>query len=128
MNDLLFIYGTLLKEDNEYAGYLKNNSTFYSKGRLKGKLYDIGEYPGAILSDDDDTCLYGNIVKMIEPDRVLPVINDYEGFGVDQSYPNEFIRVLGNIETGIGIVTCWIYLYNLPITGLAVVKDGRYIK
>jgi len=45
MSDLLFIYGTLLKDDNEHAVYLKNNSTFYSAGKLKGKLYDIGEYP-----------------------------------------------------------------------------------
>ena len=48
-NAFLFVYGSLLDEDNEIAIYLKNNSTFYSAGKVKGKLYDIGEYPGGYI-------------------------------------------------------------------------------
>ena len=80
------------------------------------------------MSDNENSYIYGNIVKMTEPGKVLPVIDDYEGFGDDQPYPNEFIRVLGEVETEKRIIACWIYLYNLPVTGLTIVKDGRYIK
>jgi gamma-glutamylcyclotransferase (GGCT)/AIG2-like uncharacterized protein YtfP len=126
MNNLLFIYGTLLNEDNEYARYLKNNSRFYSTGKLKGKLYDIGEYPGAVLSDGEH--IYGSILEINDPEKVLPIIDDYEGFGDNQFQPNEFIRVLTKIGTISGFVNCWVYLYNLPVTGLKRIESGRYIK
>ncbi|MDB5142705.1 MAG: gamma-glutamylcyclotransferase [Mucilaginibacter sp.] len=116
----------LLNEDNEYALYLKNNSRFYSTGKLKGKLYDIGEYPGAVLSDGD--YIYGSILEINDPEKVLPIIDDYEGFGTDQPQPNEFIRVLTKVETGSGFVNCWVYLYNLLVTGLKRIESGRYIK
>lgn len=124
---LLFIYGTLLDNNNEYAIYLKNNSSLYSYGKIKGKLYDIGEYPGAILADEDNECIYGSVLEINDLENVLPVIDEYEGFGEDQAQPNEFIRVLIQAETGAGLLDCWIYLYNLPITGLNQIKSGRYI-
>jgi len=128
MNNLLFIYGTLLNENNEYAAYLKINSRFYSDGKIKGKLYDIGEYPGAILSSNDEDYIYGNILKLDHPEDVFPVIDDYEGYGVNQSTPNEFVRVEVQIETALVPVNCWIYVYNLPVEGLILIKNGRYLK
>jgi gamma-glutamylcyclotransferase (GGCT)/AIG2-like uncharacterized protein YtfP len=128
MNNLLFIYGTLLNEDNEYAFYLKNNSRLYSPGKLKGKLYDIGEYPGATLSAESDEYVYGSILQLNNLTKVLPVIDDYEGYGDDQPQPNEFIRVSLEVETGAGPIACWVYLYNLPVTGLTPIESGRYIK
>ena len=127
MVNLLFVYGTLLDEDNEYAHYLENNSKFYSYGKIKGKLYDIGEYPGAILSDQGNEYIHGVILEINDPENVLPVIDDYEGFGDDQPQPNEFIRVLTEVETGVGMLNCWIYLYNLSVEELPQIKSGRYI-
>jgi len=124
----LFVYGSLLDEDNEFAVYLKNNSTFYSAGKVKGKLYDIGEYPGAILSAEGDGYIYGNILEIDTPEKVFKIIDDYEGYGGEQSWPNEFIRVLTDIETESGAMTCWIYVYNLPVNGLRYIKGGRYFE
>ncbi|HTE00280.1 MAG TPA: gamma-glutamylcyclotransferase family protein [Mucilaginibacter sp.] len=128
MNNLLFVYGTLLDGDNEYAIYLKNNTRFYAEGQLKGKLYDIGEYPGAVLSQGSDEYIFGAILQLNDPEKVLALIDDYEGFGRDQPYPNEFVRVSTEIERGAGMVICWVYLYNLPVTGLPWIKNDRYIK
>ena len=124
----LFVYGSLLDEDNEIAIYLKNDSTFYSAGKVKGKLYDIGEYAGAILSAEGNEYIYGNILKIDTTEKVFKVIDDYEGYRGDQSWPNEFIRVLTDIETGTGIISSWIYVYNLPVNGLKAIKGGRYFK
>jgi len=128
MNNLLFVYGTLLNEDNEYAVYLKNNSSHYSYGKLRGKLYDIGEYPGAILSAENDDRIYGSILELCDPVKILPVIDDYEGYGEDQLQPNEFTRVTFDVETEAGHIICWVYLYNLPVAGLTQIESGRYIK
>lgn len=128
MNDLLFIYGTLLDEDNEYAVYLKKNSKPYLYGKVKGKLFDLGEYPGAILSDEGNQYIYGNILKINDPEKVFPLIDNYEGFGQHQPQPNEFIRITTLIETETGLADCWIYLYNLSVEGLTRIEDGWYIK
>jgi gamma-glutamylcyclotransferase (GGCT)/AIG2-like uncharacterized protein YtfP len=124
----LFVYGTLLDEDNEFAVYLKNNSICFSAGKVKGKLYDIGEYPGAILFAEGEEYIYGYILKIDIAEKVFKVIDDYEGYGGEQSWPNEFIRVLTDIETESGAMPCWIYLYNLPVNGLSYIPGGRYFK
>ena len=128
MNNLLFVYGTLLNENNEYAVYLKNHSRFYSNGKIKGKLYDIGEYPGAILLPKGEDYIYGSILELDQPENVFPVIDDYEGYGNDQPGPNEFIRLLAQVETSSALLNCWVYVYNLPIAGLKLIKNGRYSK
>ena len=128
MNNLLFVYGTLLDNDNEFAVFLNNNSSSCSSGQLKGKLYDIGECPGAIFYGDDENYIYGSILELINIEKVLPVVDDYEGYGDDQIQPNEFIRALANVETETGLLTCWVYLYNLPAAGLPVIESGRYNK
>ena len=128
MNNKLFVYGTLLDEDNKYGIYLRDNSEFFSSGQIEGILYDIGEYPGAILSAGGDDFIYGIILQIDEPSEVLALIDMYEGFGEDQPQPNEFIRVLTEAETDRGRVNCWIYLYNLPVYGLMPIETWRYIK
>jgi gamma-glutamylcyclotransferase (GGCT)/AIG2-like uncharacterized protein YtfP len=128
MNNLLFIYGTLLNDNNDYGIYLKNNSFFYSHGKLQGKLYDVGEYPGAVLTDEKGSYIYGDVLEIIDPAEVLKIIDDYEGYGEHQPQPNEFVRVLTEVETDAGAVTCWLYLYNLPVSGLRLIEEGRYIK
>jgi gamma-glutamylcyclotransferase (GGCT)/AIG2-like uncharacterized protein YtfP len=128
MNNLLFVYGTLLNKDNEYALYLKNNSRFHSYGKTKGKLYDIGEYPGAILLPKGEDYIYGSILELDHPEDIFPIIDDYEGYGNGQSVPNEFIRLIASVETSSTIINCWVYVYNLPIEGLKLIKNGRYLK
>jgi len=126
MNDKLFVYGTLLDEDNQYGIYLRDNSSFYAKGRLKGKLYHLGEYPGAVLGEDND--IYGIVLQMDNPAEALSLIDIYEGFGDDQPQPNEFTRVLTEAETDAGPVECWIYLYDLPTDKSTLIPNGRYHK
>jgi gamma-glutamylcyclotransferase (GGCT)/AIG2-like uncharacterized protein YtfP len=128
MNDKLFVYGTLLDEDNKYGIYLRSNSRFFAAGTIRGKLYDIGEYPGAVLVKEGDNYIHGTIMLVDRPREVLRVIDDYEGFGDDQPQPNEFVRVLTDAETQKGQVSCWVYLYDLPVKALRPISDGRYIR
>jgi|ERR1041385_4441623 gamma-glutamylcyclotransferase (GGCT)/AIG2-like uncharacterized protein YtfP len=126
-NALLFVYGTLLNHNNEFAVYLKDHSHFFANGKVKGKLYDIGEYPGAILGDGDDY-IYGVILQIEDPEVVFSEIDDYEGYGDEQPEPNEFIRISADVETVSETVNCYVYVYNMPVEGLEKIDGGRYIK
>jgi len=125
-NEYLFVYGTLLDEQNKFTIYLKQNSNFYSKGRLKGKLYDLGEYPGAVLDEPSDGYIYGSIVRLINLDETLKYLDDYEGFGDDEEQPNLFLREIALVETDNGLVDCWIYVYNLSVEGFWLIESGDY--
>jgi pyruvate carboxylase len=77
-NCYLFVYGTLRKgfsspvyksivEDIEWMGY----------STVKGRLYDIGEYPGAVPSDSEDLII-GEIIRIKSPVKVLGLLDEYE--------------------------------------------------
>jgi gamma-glutamylcyclotransferase (GGCT)/AIG2-like uncharacterized protein YtfP len=123
----LFVYGTLLQKGNKFAAFLNENSRFYGKGKVSGKLYDVGEYPGLVLQLATNHFVYGRIYSMTDPEAILKVLDDYEGFGEDQVQPNEFIRVLTAIESENDVLKCWVYLYNLPVNGLRHIISGDYL-
>jgi gamma-glutamylcyclotransferase (GGCT)/AIG2-like uncharacterized protein YtfP len=125
-NCYLFVYGTLLDTGNEYGNYLLNNSTFYSNGQIKGKLFDIGEYPGAIYLPAGDDYVYGKIYLIDKPDNTLKILDEYECFGENVSQPNLFRRELIEVETDKSPLNCWVYLYNLPLDGLSQITSGSY--
>jgi gamma-glutamylcyclotransferase (GGCT)/AIG2-like uncharacterized protein YtfP len=122
----LFVYGTLLDDGNEFGVYLKNNSQFFTNGRFKGVLFDLGEYPGAIYRPGDETYVYGSVFILKEPDKVLKMLDTYEGFGENENQPNLFTRELIGVETGNEPAACWVYLYNLPVDNFPEITQGRY--
>jgi len=122
----LFVYGTLLDEGNAFGTYLKKNCSFYADGKFRGRLYDIGEYPGAV-ADDKGGYVYGRIYTMNNED-VLVHLDDYEGFGDGQKQPNLFVRKIIGVENAHGLMDCQVYLYNLAVDGLRVIESGDYKK
>ncbi len=126
-NRYLFVYGTLLDESNPYSVFLKENSHFYQKGRFRGALYNIGNYPGAVFVPASETFVHGSIFLIDDPKTVLKELDDYEGFGDDYAQPNEFLRVLIEVETDSASLKCWVYLYNLDTSALPTILSGRYL-
>ncbi|MEZ2335693.1 gamma-glutamylcyclotransferase [Mucilaginibacter sp. RCC_168] len=122
----LFVYGTLLDSANSYGAYLQQHCTLLQIGKFRGKLYDAGEYPAAIIDTNIDQYVQGSIYVMDEPGKILAFIDDYEGFGDDQEQPNLFVRELTTIETSSGMIECWVYVYNFPVDGLLLIKSGNY--
>ena len=68
------------------------------------------------------------IYQLDDRDAILKVLDDYEGFGDNQPQPNEFTRKLIIVDSGLGLTDCWVYLYNLPVNGLAQVANGDYLR
>lgn len=125
----LFVYGTLLDADNEFAMFMRKHCRFVKKGKFKGILYDLGEYPGAVANlKNDNDYVYGNIYLMDYAKMVLEKLDDYEGFGPDQEQPNLFIRQLMEIETNARPIDCWVYLYNRSVDGIKAIESGNWNK
>lgn len=125
-SDLLFVYGTLLDKDNEFGAYLSANSEFYADGRVRGRLYDLGEYPAAITDENAPGFVYGKIYRLLNAPVTIGILDDYEGIGNDYPEPHEYLRALKSIETDNGDILCWMYLYNLDINNLKQITSGKY--
>jgi gamma-glutamylcyclotransferase (GGCT)/AIG2-like uncharacterized protein YtfP len=122
----LFVYGTLLDNDNEFGAFLKKHSTYVSKGSFNGLLYDLGEYPGAIYKSDIKQQVHGSILLLNNDPEILSVIDEYEGYGLDEAQPNLFVRELLPVKTTSGVIRCWVYLYNRATSGYRQIPAGRY--
>jgi gamma-glutamylcyclotransferase (GGCT)/AIG2-like uncharacterized protein YtfP len=126
MASRLFIYGTLLLDDNVFAKYLRQHAALTATGKLKGYLYDTGNYPAAIADNKAHSFIHGAIVEF-DDDNVLTTLDPYEGYGEGQPQPYLFLREIVDIETEKGIAKCWIYLYNHPTDNLALISSGDYL-
>ena len=127
-NELLFVYGTLLTADNEYGLFLENNCRFYKQGKFKGRLYDIGHYPGAITDNTSCTYVYGSIYEIINADEVFKILDEYEGIADNEPLPHEYIRQKIKIETNDDFIICWTYLYNWPVNHFKEIVSGDYLQ
>ena len=124
----LFVYGTLLNQQNEFGNYLQKKCELVGVGKLKGLLFDLGQYPGAIETVDDDHWVFGKIFKLEDFENVIKILDDYEGFGYDQPQPNLFIRKLVQVYQHDKALLCWVYLYNLRLKGYERIESGIYCK
>jgi gamma-glutamylcyclotransferase (GGCT)/AIG2-like uncharacterized protein YtfP len=123
---LLFVYGTLRRGSaHPWAATLARSANWLGEGRLAGRLYDLGEYPGAV--DAGDGWVRGDVYHLLNPAGLLPLLDDYEDFRADAPQLGEFRRVSRPVLLDGGESRmCWVYLYNRDVTGLTPVRDGRY--
>lgn len=125
--DFLFVYGTLLKHsDLEIAAFLHRHSTFFSSGYFLGIMYEVSGYPGAVYIPDAASRVYGTLLKLHDPPKILAQLDEYEGVGDRFPEPNEYVRLQIPIKTPSENIACWTYLYNWPVDHLQVIASGNY--
>jgi gamma-glutamylcyclotransferase (GGCT)/AIG2-like uncharacterized protein YtfP len=62
--DLLFAYGTLMRGFRLHR-LLDGRARFLGRGHVKGRIIDLGSYPGAV--PDPDATLHGEIYRVADP-------------------------------------------------------------
>jgi gamma-glutamylcyclotransferase (GGCT)/AIG2-like uncharacterized protein YtfP len=128
--EYLFIYGTLLvKVKNAMSDFLQSHAEFIGQGFFHGKLYNTGEYPGAVLSSNGVDKVYGMVCLLNDAEKVFTVLDVYEEVGRQYPEPNEYIRQKITVFLhSQKELTCWVYLYNRPVDDLEQILSGDYLK
>ncbi|ALJ04431.1 hypothetical protein APS56_04440 [Pseudalgibacter alginicilyticus] len=122
----LFVYGTLLQSlKNPISKFLNEHSEIIGQGYIQGKLYDVGEYPAAILSDFKTDKIYGTALKIINPENVFSVLDTYEG---TNETPPLYIKkkIMVYLENKYNI-QAWVYIFNYPVQHLKRIHSGDYL-
>ena len=130
MKQNLFVYGTLIKEfaPSEIAETVAKLK-YVGEGFVYGSLYDLGEYPGAILSGLPKSKIFGRVYQIPSNTDVLQKLDSYEGFYSLDSLNNLFVRK----ETIISLINGkkikgWFYEYNGSVNSSNLIKSGDYSK
>jgi gamma-glutamylcyclotransferase (GGCT)/AIG2-like uncharacterized protein YtfP len=158
MNNLLFVYGTLMNDiESMISNHLKTNSFLLGEGKAKGLLYDLGRYPGFVHNPEAETEVLGHIFQLDDPEEMLKTLDEYEGisasYPVDSEYRRELIPV---IRQGVSnkrqsttqfdsdqikvspseekepkperIDYCWCYVYAGDTSRLKLIESGNYLE
>jgi pyruvate carboxylase len=131
--ELLFTYGSLRKGENhpvlrQVLPHLK----YLGVAEFGGVMYDLGEYPGVIPSENPKAKIKGDLFEVIaRRNDVFRALDQYEEY--DRSKPGNslFIRRRMPVKDARGkSQLSWIYLINLSKTGQVakVISSGDYLK
>jgi gamma-glutamylcyclotransferase (GGCT)/AIG2-like uncharacterized protein YtfP len=75
----LFVYGTLRRgSPNKFAKLLEASSRFLGNARMRGRLRQFSNYPGAVLSDQPGEWVQGELFELQDP-GMLHTLDEYEG-------------------------------------------------
>lgn len=127
MSEYLFTYGTLRPgrapaEINAVVAKLRVVGT----GRIRGVLYDFGDYPGAVLLATTTAEIEGTIFELPDDAEILRQLDAYEEFDPGAPEASLFVRELHEVrlDSG-GTLMGWIYVYNRDPAGAPIAAGGQ---
>lgn len=124
----LFVYGTLMQPfDTSMNCYLQRHSRFLGAAEVKGRLYDLGRYPGLRLDGVVGRSICGHVYKLDRPGEVLAILDRYEGYDPSRPEAGEYRRTRINLDWGGQVLLCWVYLYNAEVDDLPEITSGNYL-
>jgi len=119
--DYLFVYGTLRRAFNHpMHQLLRSHADFIGIGSFQGKLYDLGNFPGAVASKKPSDKVKGEIYALRDAERIFRALDEYEG----AAFHREKVAVRNQEGKKI---RSWIYLYNRPVTQQRIIVSGDFV-
>src|SRR5215469_6727300 len=128
MKDYLFVYGTLAKENapRTIADTVRKLK-YVGKGSISGRLYDLGEYPGAILGAGAGAKIFGEIYELPSDPKLLNRLDAYEDFDPKRPAKSLFVRRKTSISRpNRKRVKGWVYEYNRDVGTRPRIENERY--
>ncbi len=131
MIDFLFVYGTLRRAIAAPAHELfRQHADYVDEALFQGRLYDLGNYPGAITSERLVDKVHGEVFRLYTPKPTLALLDQYEGIhGGTKPWPEQYRRITSPIVASQhGRLIAWVYEYAMPIEGKTRVEHGDYAR
>ncbi|HEX3024931.1 MAG TPA: gamma-glutamylcyclotransferase family protein [Chitinophagaceae bacterium] len=127
----LFVYGSLRSGFRSAAyGYISRYFNFLGDAKVKGSLYDMGEYPAAVATVENNFVV-GELYEIKDEEEfvwALAQLDDYEGLNVEIGeqalYKRELVTVYINDKTEQG----WIYWFAGPVEGKQIIASGDMLE
>lgn len=117
-DSLLFVYGTLRPfVDIPMARWLRDAARYVGPATTRGRLYDLGAYPGITAARARGENVCGDVYRVTDP-RVLRMLDRYE---------TRFVRERCTVELARGgRRAAWLYRYRYSVVRAARIASGDY--
>lgn len=130
-NRFLFVYGSLRSGFNSDAyRYVSRYFSFVANAKVKGKLYDLGEYPAA-LPADENVFIVGELYWLKNEEEyswAIEQLDDYEGLNVEANEKPLYKREQATVFADDRNVKAWVYWYNKDIEEMPLIKSGDVLE
>lgn len=123
----IFVYGSLRKgfQSSAYE-YISRYFNFFGEATVKGKLFDLGEYPAAIPVLDG-AFIKGELYIVKNENEfswAIAQLDDYEGVFPEPPEQPLYRREIADTFINDAIVPAWIYWYNGDVSGRQEIASG----
>ena len=123
----VFVYGSLRSGFHSPAyQYISNYFNLFGEAKVRGKLFDTGEYPAAIPVQED-SFIKGELYLIKNENEfswAIAQLDDYEGVVVEKDEQPLYRREMVDVYINDAIVPGWIYWYNGDLSGKPVISSG----
>jgi gamma-glutamylcyclotransferase (GGCT)/AIG2-like uncharacterized protein YtfP len=128
----LFVYGSLRQGFNSPAyAYISQYFDLNAHGKIRGCLYDLGNYPAAIPTEEDKWItgeLY-TIRQADEFDWAIAQLDDYEGVDATEDESGYYARQLTEVKTNDGrLEKAWVYWFTGSTEGKPPIDSGDLLE
>jgi gamma-glutamylcyclotransferase (GGCT)/AIG2-like uncharacterized protein YtfP len=127
----LFVYGSLRSGFHSHAyEYIRRYFTLVGNAKVRGKMFDLGEYPAGVKSNDN-SFIIGELYRIInenEIDWAIAQLDDYEGVSVEPGETPLYKREIADVHFENNITPAWIYWYNGDVNGKPSVESGDILE
>ena len=125
-DSLLFVYGTLRPFVSiPMAQWLRRNARYVGAATTRGRLYDIGSYPGLRAARNGRDRVVGDVYRGVGR-RVLRVLDRYEAGNPRQKARFVRERCIVHLTRGGARKKMWTYRYRYSVASKRRIVSGDY--
>lgn len=124
----IFVYGTLRSDAASvwHERLIRPVGTVVGSGRVAGRLYDLGLYPGLVPPRFCSERVRGEVWEVQA--SVIPALDRYEGTRPYVAPPAEYRRDRALVRMDDGrLISAWVYYYQLSTGGARRIRSGDYL-
>ena len=128
----IFVYGSLRSGFNAPAfEYISRYFQLVAPAKVRGLLYDMGDYPAAVPTNHDQFLL-GELYAIQQEEEfawALEQLDEYEGINESpEDSPVSFKRELVEVMTESGNTIAWIYWFSGHIADKPLIASGDVLE
>jgi gamma-glutamylcyclotransferase (GGCT)/AIG2-like uncharacterized protein YtfP len=122
----LFVYGSLRQGfNNPFFDFIRNHFDYVGPATVKGTLYDLGDYPAGIPSQEN-TIVGELYAAKSEADFnwAIAQLDDYEGLHLEEGEHAKYRREIATITHNGLESQSWMYWYTGDVSGERIIPSG----
>lgn len=110
------------------SNFLQKNATPVGEAFFQGKLFDTGNYPAIIPSENPDDQVWGDLFALKNIETVFSKLDHYEGYDTGNVENSLFVRKKLSVKPeNKKELESWIYIYNRSVDQFNRIEEGDYL-